>query len=285
MKGKTCMVTGATSGLGAATAAGLARRGATVVLVGRDRDKCAAVMDRLRLETGSATVEFLLADLSSQSDIRALVRRFHESHDRLDVLINNAAGIFMTRRLTVDGLEMTFALNHLAYFLLSTLLLDTLEASAPSRIINVSSAGHQLAAGLPFDDLQGEQIYRGFQRYHQSKLANLLFTHELARRLTGTGVTVNALDPGIVATNLGRNNRWTWRLVKPLFDLLFRMRYVSPEEGARTAIHLAVAPDLAGVTGLYFANEKPAASSQAARDEAAGRRLWRVSEELTALSG
>ena len=280
VKGKICMITGATSGLGLATAEGLARRGASLVLVGRDRHKCEAVADRLRCENADAAVEFLVADLSSQAEIRSLAKRFRDRHERLDVLINNAAGIFMKRRLTVDGLEMTFALNHLAYFLLTTLLVDTLIASAPSRILNVSSSGHELAPGLPFDDLQGERRYRGFKRYQQSKLANLLFTYELARRLSGTGVTVNAIDPGIVATNLGRNNRWTWRLVKPLFDLVFRMKYVGPAQGARTAVHLATSPELEGMTGLYFAEQKPVPSSRASRDEEAARRLWRVSEKL-----
>ena len=281
MNGKICMVTGATSGIGAATAEELARRGATLILVGRNREKCEATADQLRRRTGNSSVECLVADLSSQSDIRGLARQFRDQHSRLDVLINNAGGIFMTRRQTVDGLEMTFALNHLAYFLLTTLLLDTLEASAPSRIINVSSCGHERADGIVFADLQSERNYRGFKAYHRSKLANLLFTYELARRLSGTDVTVNALDPGIVATNIGRNNRWIWRVLKPLVDVLFRMNYISPVEGARTAIYLAASPDLAAVTGLYFAKERQVASSEASRDEAAARRLWKVSEELT----
>ncbi len=281
MNGKICMVTGATSGIGAATAEGLARRDAALILVGRSRKKCKATADLLRSKTGNTSVEYLVADLSSQSEIRSLAQEFLDQHSRLDVLINNAGGIFMTRRQTVDGLEMTFALNHLAYFLLTTLLLDTLTASAPSRIINVSSCGHERADGIRFDDLQGNRNYRGFEAYHQSKLANLHFTYELARRLAGTGVTVNALDPGIVATSIGRNNRWIWRVVKPLYDVLFRMKYISSAEGARTVLHLAAASEVDGVTGLYFANERPVASSDVSRDEAAARRLWQVSEELT----
>jgi NAD(P)-dependent dehydrogenase (short-subunit alcohol dehydrogenase family) len=281
MNGKICMVTGATSGIGAATAEGLAQRGATLILVGRNREKCEATADQFRSRTGNSSIECLVADLSSQADIRGLARQFRDKHSRLDVLINNAGGIFMTRRQTVDGLEMTFALNHLAYFLLTTLLLDSLEASAPSRIINVSSCGHERADGIVFDDLQSERGYRGFKAYHRSKLANLLFTYELARRLSGTDVTVNALGPGVVATNIGRNNRWIWRILKPLVDVLFRMNYISPEEGARTAIHLAASPDVDGLTGLYFAKEEPTASSEASRDEATARRLWKVSEELT----
>ncbi|MGH9895053.1 MAG: SDR family oxidoreductase [bacterium] len=277
------MVTGATSGIGAVTAEVLARQGATVIVVGRCHEKCAAAVDLIRHKTDNLAVDFLVADLSSQSEIRRLAQQFEARYQRLDVLVNNAAGIFMKRFQTVDGIEMTFALNHLAYFLLTKLLLDLIKASAPARIINVSSCGHELMNEIRFDDLQGRRNYRGFKAYHQSKLANLLFTYELARRLEGTGVTVNALHPGIVATNIGKNNGWGWRLLKPLFDPLFHMKYISPEEGARTVIYLATSPEVEGTTGRYFVEEKPIVSSQASRDEAAADRLWQVCDEMTTL--
>jgi NAD(P)-dependent dehydrogenase (short-subunit alcohol dehydrogenase family) len=273
-------VTGATSGIGAATAEGLASRGATVVVVGRSSSRCVATAEAIRRATGSSAVESLVADLSSRADVHELSRQFRARHRRLDVLVNNAGGIFMRRRETVDGLEMTFALNHLAYFLLTDLLLDVLLASAPARIVNVSSSGHHLVRGIRFEDVQMRGRYRGFEAYGQSKLANLLFTYELARRLEGTGVTVNAVHPGFVATNIGTNNTWTWRLLKPLYDRYRRIRYLTPEEGARTVLHLAVSPEVEGVTGGYFADGRPVESSAASRDEAAARRLWQISEAL-----
>lgn len=282
MNGKICMVTGATSGIGALTAEALARQGATVIVVGRCHEKCAATVGLIRHNTDNLAVDFLVADLSSQSEIRRLAQQFQARYRRLDVLVNNAAGIFMKRFQTVDGIEMTFALNHLAYFLLTKLLLDMIKASAPARIINVSSSGHELVKGIRFDDLQGRRNYRGFKAYHQSKLANLLFTYALARRLEGTGVTVNALHPGIVATNIGKNNGWGWRLLKPLLDLLFHMKYISPEEGARTVRYLATSPEVEDITGRYFVEEKPVASSETSRDDAAARRLWHVCDEMTA---
>jgi retinol dehydrogenase-12 len=289
MTGKICMVTGATSGIGAVTAEALARQGATVIAVGRNPEKCEAQVELIRRKTGNRSVEYLVADLSSRDEIRRLARQFQERYQRLDVLVNNAGGIFLRRQESVDGIEMTFALNHLAYFLLTNLLLDTLKASAPARIVNVSSCGHLLAKGINFDDIQAKKGFRGGKVYFQSKLANLLFTYELARRLEGTGVTVNALDPGIVDTNIGMNNGWLLRVLKPvlgpLVNRLLRLKSVSAEEGARTTIYLATAPEVEEITGRYFVEEKEVVSSEASRDEAAARRLWQLSEEMTALKG
>jgi retinol dehydrogenase-12 len=276
MRGKVCLVTGATSGIGAVAARELARRGAQVVLVGRNPDKCAATIRQIQEQTGSTKVESLLADLSSQQQVRDLARRFLERHPRLDVLVNNAGGMWLRRQETVDGLEMTFAVNHLAYFLLTGLLLDVVKASVPSRIVNVSSAAHR-GATLPFDDLMGRRRFRGWQAYKQSKLANLLFTYELARRLEGTGVTANALHPGFVATGFGGNNGWRGSALQ----MLARWLGLSAEEGARTIVYLAASPEVAGVSGRYFVKERAVSSSPASYDEAAQKRLWQVSEELT----
>lgn len=238
----------------------------------------------IRSRTGNRSVDFMVADLSSRADVRALARQFMERHNRLDVLVNNAGGIFLRRQLSVDGIEMTFALNHLGYFLLTNLLLEPLKASAPTRIINVASCGHAIPRRLEFDDLQASRGYRGMMAYHRSKLANLLFTLELARRLEGTGVTVNALHPGMVQTHLGENNGWPWRVLKFAFDRAFRVRYVLPTEGARTVVHLATSPDVEGTSGGYFAETRPIEPSQAALDLDAAARLWTISEELTGLS-
>ncbi|HEV8652081.1 MAG TPA: SDR family oxidoreductase [Actinomycetes bacterium] len=277
MRGRICLVTGATSGIGAVTAEELAGRGATVVMIGRSAERTAATVDRIRRRTGSSTVEHLLADLSAQRDVRQLADQFTARHDRLHVLVNNAGAVFIRRHLSPDGLELTFALNHLAYFLLTNLLLDRLKASAPARIVNVSSDAHQRAR-IDFDDLQAERSY-SVAVYGRSKLANLLFTYELARRLQGTGVTVNALHPGVVATRFGTNNGRVIRLLHPLL----RPFLISPEQGARTVVHLATSSEVEGVTGSYFVKERPSSSSRASYDTAAAERLWRVSEEMTGL--
>ncbi|UCC63243.1 MAG: SDR family oxidoreductase [Anaerolineae bacterium] len=278
MKGKVCMVTGATSGMGVVTAQALARQGATVIVIGRSREKGIATVSQIRQQTGNPAVELLVADLSSQSEVRQLAQVFTSQHERLDVLINNAGAIFARRQETIDGIEVTLALNHLACFLLTNLLLHALKASAPTRIINVSSFAHKLAK-IRFTDLQGKRRYVGWQVYAQSKLANLLFTYELARRLEGTGVTVNALDPGLVATNFGLSEGGVVNLFKRLFNPLA----LSPEEGARTSIYLATSPHVEGISGEYFVNCRPVKSSQASYDRTAANRLWRVSAELTGL--
>lgn len=279
MNGKVCMVTGATSGIGQVTALALAQRGATVIAVGRSQEKSAALVEQIERQTGSTTVEYMLADLSSQQEIRRLAQQFQGRYQRLDVLVNNAGGLFISRQQSVDGIEMTFALNHLSYFLLTNLLLDTLKASAPSRIVNVASDAHE-SARLDFDDLQGQRRYSGIQAYGRSKLANILFTYELARRLAGTGVTVNTLHPGVVATNFGANNGRLARVLRRVANLVS----ISPDQGAQTSIYLATSPDVEGVTGQYFVKQKAVPSSKASYDKAAAERLWRVSEELTGLA-
>jgi len=269
MTGKVYMVTGATSGIGRATACALAHKGATVIVVGRNPEKSAATVNQIKQQIGNPAVEFLLADLSAQVQIRQLAQQFESRYRRLDVLVNNAGAVFMKRQETVDGLEMTLALNRLGYFLLTNLLLDPLTASAPARVVNVSSELHKKAR-LDFDGLQGKRRYKGMEVYRQSKLANVLFTYELARRLEGTGVTVNALSPGLVATNLGMNNGGISALMKRLVN---RVAGISPEGGAQTSIHLATSPDLEGITGQYFVRQQAVPSSEVTYDEAIARRL------------
>jgi NAD(P)-dependent dehydrogenase (short-subunit alcohol dehydrogenase family) len=279
MRGRVCLITGATSGIGLVTATALARRGATVMLVARDRERGASTVAAIHQQTGSASVESLLADLSSPEQVRRLAAEAVARHSRLDVLINNAGAVFMRRRETVDGLEMTFALNHLAPFLLTNLLLDTLKANAPARVVTVASMAHR-GVTIPFDDLQHTRSYSAFTVYGQSKLANILFTYELARRLAGSGVTANTLHPGFVASGFNKNNG---RLMA-LGMTLARPFAISPERGAQTSIYLAASPEVANISGRYFVNRKPAESSPASYDEQAQRRLWEVSEQLTGLS-
>ena len=278
MQGKVCVITGASSGIGRVAALELAERGATVVLICRNEAGGAPVLEEMERRGGSGSATLLTADLSSQRQVRQVAADFLERFDRLDVLINNAgvAG-WGTRLVTEDGLETTFAVNHLAPFLLTSLLLDRLRASAPARVITVSSAAHR-NGGLDFDDLQGERRYSGFGAYSRSKLANVLFTRELSRRLEETGVTANCLHPGVVATGIFRNlPRWM-RVVfsSPLV--------LSPERGADTMLYLATAPEVDEVSGRYFVRRKPARTSRASQDAAAARRLWEASEALTAAS-
>jgi retinol dehydrogenase-12 len=279
MQGKVCLITGATSGVGLVTARELALQGATVVVAGRHQERGETTVSRIRQETGNSNVALLLADLAVQEQVRHLVQEFHRRFPRLDVLVNNAGALFMHRQVSVDGIEMTWALNHLSYFLLTVLLLDALKAGAPARIVNVSSSAHRNAR-INFDDPQGERRYSGWRAYSQSKLANLLFTYELARRLQGTDVTVNALHPGFVATRFGHNNRG-------LFALLIRLGQIaalSPAQGAETIVYLASSPDVEGVTGAYFVKKRPVESSRASYDQDAAQRLWQISEELTGVA-
>jgi len=276
LEGKVCIVTGATSGIGKETARALAHQGGTVILVGRNPEKTLATVEKFRHEADTPNVEYLLADLSSQDEIRRLVEEFKSRHNRLDVLVNNVGAFFLRRQESVDGIEMTFALNHLGYFLLTDLLLDTIMASVPARIINVSSRSHRRAV-MKFDDLQGHKGYSGIKAYGQSKLANVLFTYELARRLEGTGVTVNALHPGFVATNMGSNNGWIVRAFRPLMNL----RALSVEEGAETSIYLAASPDVEGITDKYFIQCTAVPSSAYSYDVTVAKQLWAVSEEMT----
>ena len=283
MAGRVCLVTGATSGIGKATATGLARLGADLLLVARDPARGRATVAELQAANDGARVELLVADLASQASIRGLAEEINRGQPRLDVLVNNAGGYWATRHTTVDGLELTFALNHLAYFLLTNLLLDLLRAGAPARIVNVTSSA-QAFGDIHFDDLQYERRYRGQAAYNQSKLANVLFTYELARRLDGTGVTVNCLAPGVTRTNFGREDSGpVMRLLTPLARPLMR----SPEEGAATAVWLASSSEAAGVSGRYYlrrrARPTPRRSSRRSYDTELARRLWQVSEELTGL--
>jgi len=278
MQGKICLVTGATSGIGLVTAQALAHQGATVVLVGRNPERGAATISRIQQETGNPRVECLIADLSAQAQVRQLAGEFQRRFPRLDVLMNNAGAFFSRRGLSVDGLEMTLALNHLASFLLTQLLLDTLKASASARIVNVSSDAHR-GAQFDFADPQGAHRYRGWRAYSQSKLANLLFTYELARRLAGTGITTNAVHPGFVATGFGHNNRGLYALCIRVAQLTA----LSPAQGAETLIYLATSPEVEGVTGTYFVKKRPVESAMASYDQATAQRLWQLSAELTGL--
>ena len=278
MTGKVCLVTGASSGIGFETAKSLADKGATVVTVSRGSGSGEQKTETIRRQTSNRQVHFMPADLSSQAEIRRLTEAFKEKFDRLDVLVNNAGMFVQERETTVDGYELTFALNHLAYFLLTNLLVETVEQSAPARIVNVSS-GAEAGGKVHFDDLMLRQNYSGWKAYGQSKLANLLFTFELAKRLANKGVTVNAMHPGFVATGFGQDASGIMSGVMSLVRPLAR----SPEKGAETAIFLASSPEVAGVTGRYFKDKELLEPSKAARDEVTQLRLWHVSEELTGL--
>jgi NAD(P)-dependent dehydrogenase (short-subunit alcohol dehydrogenase family) len=278
MIGKTCMVTGGTSGIGLATAKGLADQGAQVIIIGRNVEKGARIASYLKAETGNDAIESMTADLSSQKSIVELANEFKGNHQNLHVLVNNAGAITLSRSTTLDGLEMTFALNHIAYFLLTNLLLDTLRKSAPARVINVSSVAHEKAT-LEFDNLQGERSYRGYQAYGRSKLANVLFTYRLSEVLAESGITVNAFHPGLVATKFLLNNGLKGRLMNVFLGILG----ISPEAGAQTAIYLATSPEAEGVTGQYFYKKRPVPSSMTSYDKGIGEQLWRISTDLTGL--
>jgi retinol dehydrogenase 14 len=279
MAGRTVLVTGATGGIGRATALGLAALGAHLAITGRDRGSTQGAAGELRA-AGGGQAEVFVADLSSQSQVRRLAEEALQRLSRIDVLVNNVGGHWNTRHVTADGLERTFALNHLAPFLLTNLLLDRLQQSAPARVVTVSSNAHAQGR-IDFDDLQGERSYSGARAYSQSKLANVLFTYELARRLPATSVTANALHPGVTRTSFGAEDPGgVQRLLVPLMRPFMK----APAQGAATSIHLASAPDLEQVTGRYFANSKPKRSSKRSYDEAAAARLWRVSADLVGLT-
>lgn len=272
MRGKTCLVTGANSGIGRETVAGLAAQGARVLMACRHRGRAEGAIEEIRRNVPGADLELVLADLSRLSSVRALVEDIGRRTDRLDVLVSNAGVFSMRRRETEDALEQTFAVNHLAPFALVSGLLDLLRASAPSRVVVVASAAHRRGT-IDFADLQGERRYGGWRAYAQSKLANVLFAAELARRLPPTEVTANSLHPGVVATKL------LLRGIVP--DWLARPWTITPEEGARTPLYVATAPGLEGVTGRYFDDCSPAEPSPEARDEEVAARLWAISEQLT----
>ena len=277
MGGKVALVTGGTSGIGKATAMALSAMGADVAVVGRDRERGERAAAEIRAQTGGR-VDLALADLSSQAEVRALAEEFKRRYDRLDVLVNNAGLVQSTRTETVDGLESTFAINHLASFLLTNLLLDMLKQSAPSRVVTVSSEAERWG-NIDFDDLQSKNKYRGFPVYGMTKLANIMFTYELAERLKGTGVTATCMHPGAVNTRFGTNNRGPMTILFRAFKPFMR----TPEQGADTVIWLASSPEVEGVSGRYYADRKPLEPKKIANDPAARRRLWEESERLTGL--
>jgi retinol dehydrogenase 12 len=280
MRGRICLITGATSGIGLVTARELVARGATVAMVGRNETKTRAAVEAIRQQTGNAEVDYLLADLSSQAAVRGVADAFQRRYGALHVLVNNAGAVFMRRQQTADGLELTFALNHLAPFLLTNLLLDTLRANTPARVVTVGSMAHR-GAHIPFDDLQQTKgRYSAFGVYGQTKLANIMFTYALARRLEGSGITANTLHPGFVGSNFARNNGPVMNAAMSLA----RPFAINVEKGAATSIYLASSPEVASVSGQYFYKCKPSRSSQASYDVAAQERLWQVSEQLTGLA-
>jgi retinol dehydrogenase-14 len=279
MAGKTVLVTGGTGGIGRATAAGLATMGAHLAITGRDRRRAEVAAREIRAADGGQ-VEVFVADLSCQSEVRSLASEVLATYPRIDVLVNNVGGYWNTRHVTADGLERTFALNHLAPFLLTNLLLDRLTRSSPARVVTVASNAHATGQ-IDFDDLQGEGSYSGSRAYSQSKLANVLFTYELARRQPASAVTANALHPGVVSTSFGAEDPG---VVQRLFVPFVRPFLKAPEQGAATSIHLASSPGLKQVSGRYFAASKPKRSSKRSYDKATAARLWQVSAELVGLT-
>jgi retinol dehydrogenase 14 len=278
MTGKTVLITGATGGIGRATAIGLASMGARVGITGRDRARADRAAAEIAHKAGNPDIDVFVADMSSQSEVRQMAAEVLETYPRLDVLMNNVGGFWAHRHVTPDGLEHTFALNHLAPFLLTSLLLDRLIASAPARIVTVSS-GAQSLGSIDFDDLMGERNYSGQRAYNQSKLANVMFTYELARRLTGTGVTATALHPGMTSTAFGAEDKA--RGWGPLIGVMRRFMQ-SPERGADTSIYLASSAEAEGVTGRYFAGRTVKKSQTSSYDGSTIARLWRVSADLVA---
>jgi len=279
MTGKVCLITGATSGIGVPTALGVAKTGATTVLACRDHVKGESTVDEIKRESGNDEVYLLICDLASQQSIRNAAAEFKDKYGALHLLINNAGLLMWNRETTQDGIEMQFGVNHLAPFLLTNLLLDVIKASAPARIVNVASTVHSNGR-INFDDIQSEKKYSGFGAYCQSKLANVLFTYELARRLDGSGVTANCLHPGVIRTKIMRD-------LNPLFQGLAKVAGVfmlSPEKGARTTVYVATSQEVEGVTGTYFEKETAARSSVKSHDEKLAQRLWVLSEEMTGLN-
>ena len=275
MQGKVVVMTGATSGIGEVAAQRLAERGARIVFVARDPVRAEATLAKLRKAGPEAAHRVHLADLSLMADTRRVAAEIAAAEPRIDVLVNNAGAVFDRRIVTAEGLELTFALNHMAYFVLTQGLMARLAGSAPARIVSTASAAHQ-GARLDFDDLQSARSFSAMGAYGRSKLCNILFTRELARRLAGTAVTANCLHPGVVATRFGESAGGLLGLMMPLV----RRLSISPERGAETIVHLAASPDVEGVSGIYFAKCAPATPSPAARDNAAAARLWAASERL-----
>ena len=275
---KTCLITGANSGIGKAAALGLAKMGANLVIVCRDPEKGQAALAEIMAESGNKNIELMLADMSSQDSVRKLASDFQANHQKLHILVNNA-GVYLTRRTTTpDGFEATFATNFLGPFLLTSLLLNVLKASAPSRIVNVSSDAHN-GVRMNFEDIHGEKKFSGWQAYGQSKLAMILFTHELSKRLAGTGVTVNSVHPGVVRTHFAKNNGGLVGLGFRIIGVFF----ISPSASAKRVLYVATSPELDNVTGKYFTKMHEAKSSKESYDDLSAKRLWQMSEHLTGL--
>ncbi|HLZ61831.1 MAG TPA: SDR family oxidoreductase [Ktedonosporobacter sp.] len=276
MQGKVCLVTGSSGGIGKVTARELAKMGVTVVMVCRNRAKGEAAQAEIKEASGNERVDLIVADLSELAEVRRAAGEFKQRYTQLHVLINNAGAINAERKVTPDGLEATFATNYLAPFLLTELLLDVLKASAPARIVNVSSEGH-MRGTIDFTDLQGAQRYNFLKAYTQSKLAQVFFTYELADQLKDTGVTVNALHPGLVSSNF---NSGTKGITHFIGEVIYFFTGISVEKGAQTTLYVATSPDVEGVSGKYFSDRKEIASSKLSYDRAVRQRLWQVSEEL-----
>jgi len=279
MDGKICLITGATAGIGKVTATALAEMGANLVITGRDHQKTVDTTQEIIKTTGNQSVDFLIADFSDLTQVRTLASAFKDRYSHLDVLINNAGTYFNFRKDTPYEVEMTLLVNHLAPFLLTNLLLDLLKASPSGRIINVSSESHRQDQ-MDFTDLGFKKGYFGFKAYARSKLANILFTYELARRLEISNVTVNALHPGHVATDIWKTN---FPLIGPLLKWMMSQFALTPEEGADNSIYLATSPKVEGVTGKYFIKREPETSSPISYDEEVTRKLWKISEEITGM--
>lgn len=276
MKGKRCLITGATAGIGEVAAVEIARQGADVVIVGRNENRCKNTIAKMIATTGGGDLSYIVADLSSRESVIELARKYKAKYDRLDVLVNNAGAVFFKDERSVDGLEMTWALNHFGYFWLTEELLDVIKASAPSRIINVSSDAHKRARLNP-ERCIDEKNRVPYFTYGNSKLANILFTVELSKRLADTSVTANSMHPGVVSTNFGANNGIPGRI----FNLMTAFVSITAEEGAKTIVYLATSPEVDGVSGNYFVKEKVVASSKQSQDAQLARKLWQQSEQKT----
>jgi NAD(P)-dependent dehydrogenase (short-subunit alcohol dehydrogenase family) len=280
MAGKVALITGGTGGIGKATAIGLATMGARVAITGRDLARAEQAASDIRTASTNPAVDAFAADMSSQAEVRRLAVAVLDAYPRLDVLVNNVGGFWAHRHATADGLERTFALNHLASFLLTNLLLDRLKASAPTRVVTVSS-GAQSMGRIDFDDLQGARNYSGQRAYNQSKLANIMFTNELAHRLEGTGVTANSVHPGVVRTNFGAEDQaWFFTVISRVARPLLK----TPAKGAQTSIYLASSPEVDGVSGRFFVNRMPKTPNKVAYDTKMTARLWDVSADLVGMT-
>ena len=275
MNGKVCLVTGATDGIGKVSARVLAEMGAKVIIVGRNPEKSAAVLTELKSVSGNENIDLLLADLAVMQEVRDLAEQVISRYDRLDVLLNNAGGYFAKHEITSDGLEMTFALNHMSYFLLTNKLMGLLKSSVPARIVNVSSDAHY-GVDIEFDNLNGEQDYKAWKAYQKSKLANVLFTYELLEKVP-SDITVNCLHPGFVATNFGHNNGG---FVSPILKIAKWISAIEPEDGAKTSIFLCSAPEVKEASGKYFYKCQLKTSSRESRNMDTGKRLWQISSDI-----